>query len=225
MATLGQDIPDIEITIPEEEADRIEVVEVGDEIEVAVLKKVSGADFKSEDLADKAESGKTTTFKGKKVADSSVTSKSQKGEESTVAFNTTKLNNIEIEGKGKGAAVVKVKTGLFNNSSIKFNKKSADSIQFNNRVEVRNATIDGGRGADSITFKENTVIKGTNEITLGQGADVLELPADKKGNGKIVITDLANNDTIKIGNDSFSGRAILNGEVELPKYIEIQGLD
>ena len=34
MATLGQDIPDIEITVPEEVADSIEVVEFDDGIEV-----------------------------------------------------------------------------------------------------------------------------------------------------------------------------------------------
>tara|TARA_B100001093_G_C26585340_1_gene909126 strand:- start:78 stop:734 length:657 start_codon:yes stop_codon:yes gene_type:complete len=218
MATLGQDIPDIEITIPDSQVDRVEVVEIGDALEVAVLKKVS-------DLNAKVESDRTTAVVGKKVAKSSVTSKAKAGDESTVAFNTTKVNKTEIVVKGQGNGVVNVNTGRFNNSSIKFNKKSADSVSFNNGVEVRNATIDGGRGADTITFKENSVIKGSNEITLGQGADVLELPANKQGKGKIVVTDLSNNDTIKIGDESFSGRAVLDGDVELPSYIEIQGLD
>jgi len=220
MATLGT--PDIEIKVPEDQLDRIDFVEVGDPespvLEVAVLKKV-------EDVEVTAQTGTTTAVVGKKFAESSVTAKSEKGDETTVAFNTTKVNKTEIEVKGKGAGVVNVNSGRFNNSSIKFNKKSADSVQFNNGVEVRNATVDAGRGADTITFKENSIIKGTNEITLGQGKDVLELPANKKGKGKIVVTDLANNDTIKIGDDSFSGKDILNGDVELPKYIQIEGLD
>ena len=220
MATLGT--PDIEIKVPEDQLDRIDFVEVGDPespvLEVAVLKKV-------EDVEVTAQTGTTTAVVGKKFAESSVTAKSKKGDETTVAFNTTKVNKTEIEVKGKGAGVVNVNSGRFNNSSIKFNKKSADSVQFNNGVEVRNATVDAGRGADTITFKENSIIKGTNEITLGQGKDVLELPANKKGKGKIVVTDLANNDTIKIGDDSFSGKDILNGDVDLPKYIQIQGLD
>ena len=218
MATLGQDIPDIEITIPGDQTDRVEVVEIGDGLEVAVLKRVS-------DLNVESDSGTTTAVVGKKVAESSVTSKALKGDESTVAFNTTKVNKTEIVVKGQGAGVVSVNTGRFNNSGIKFNKKSDDSVSFNNGVEVRNATIDGGRGADTITFKENSVIKGTNEITLGQGADVLELPANKQGKGQIVVTDLANNDTIKIGDQSFSGEDILNGNVDLPNYIKIEGLD
>jgi len=218
MATLAPEIPDIEITIPDEQADRVEVVEIGDAVEVAVVKKVS-------DLDVQADSGSTTAVVGKKVAESSVTAKSREGDDTTVAFNTTKVNKTEIVVKGKGAGVVNVNTGRFNNSSIKFNKKSADSVQFNNGVEVRNASISAGKGADTITFKENSVIKGTNEITLGKGKDVLELPATKKGNGTIVVTDLSNKDTIKIGDESFSGKDILKGDVDLPNYIKIEGLD
>jgi len=218
MATLAPEIPDIEITIPDDQADRVEVVEIGDALEVAVLKKVS-------DLDVKADSGTTTAVVGKKVAESSVTSKAKKGDESTVAFNTTKVNKTEIVVKGKGAGVVNVNTGRFNNSSIKFNKKCADSVQVNNGVELPNATVEGGRGAATMTFKENSIIKGTNEITLGQGKDVLELPANKKGKGKIVVTDLADNHTKKIGDDSFTGKDILNGDVELPNYTKIEGLD
>ena len=218
MATLAPEIPDIEITIPDEQADRVEVVEIGDAVEVAVVKKVA-------DLDVQADSGSTTAVVGKKVAESSVTAKSREGDDTTVAFNTTKVNKTEIVVKGKGAGVVNVNTGRFNNSSIKFNKKSADSVQFNNGVEVRNASISAGKGADTITFKENSVIKGTNEITLGKGKDVLELPATKKGNGTIVVTDLSNKDTIKIGDESFSGKDILNGDVDLPNYIKIEGLD
>ncbi len=218
MATLGQDIPDIEVTLPEEAADSIEIVELDSGIEVAVTKKVS-------DVKVTSETGSTTAVVGKKVATSTFTAKTEKGDSSTVAFNTTKINESDIVVKGKGDGVVNVNTGRFNNSSVTFKKKSADSVQFNNGVEVRNASIDGGKGADTITFKENSIIKGRNEITLGKGRDVLELPANKIGKGSIVVTDLSKKDTIKIGDDSFSGKDILNGEVELPSYIEIQGLD
>ena len=218
MATLGQDIPDIEITIPEEIVDRVEIVEVGDAVEVAVTSQVS-------DLKVTAETGTTTAVVGKQVSDSSFSAKAAKGDSSTVAFETTKVQDTNIVVKGKGDGVVNVNTGRFNGNSIEFKKKSADSVQFNDGVEVRNATIDGGKGADTITFKENTVVKGTNEITLGKGKDVLELPANKSGKGSIVVTDLSKKDTIKIGDESFKGKDILNGNVELPNYIEIQGLD
>ena len=69
---------------------------------------------------------------------------------------------------------------------------------------------------------ENSVIRGTNEITLGPGRDVLELPAKKRGKGTIVVTDLASNDTIKIGDQSFSGRDILKGKMNLPKYVQLK---
>jgi len=216
MATLG--LPDIfvdpPLALPEPPCDPIEVVEINNAIEIIVCRKVS-------DIHVSGDSGTTTAVVGKKVSDSSFTAKAEKGDESTIAFNTTKVNKSEIVVKGKGSGVVNVNTGRFNNSSINFNKKSADSIRFNNGVEVRNVTVDASRGADTITFKENAIIKGRNEITLGQGKDVLELPASKKGKGKIVVTDLADNDTIKIGDESFSGKDILNGEVDLPKYIQL----
>ena len=218
MATLGQDIPDIEITVPEEIADRVEIVEIGDAIEVAVTAQVS-------DLNVTAQTGSTTAVVGKQVSDSTFSAKAEKGDSSSVVFETTKVQDTNIVVKGKGDGVVNVNTGRFNNNSIEFKKKSADSVQFNNGVEVRNATIDGGKGADTITFKENTVIKGTNEITLGKGKDVLELPANKSGKGSIVVTDLSKKDSIKIGDETFKGKDILNGNVELPNYIEIQGLD
>ena len=218
MATLGQDIPDIEVSVPENAVDRIEVIEVGDAVEVAVTQKVS-------EIKVTSETGSTTAVAGKKVASSVFTAKAEKGDTSTIAFNTTKVNESEIVVKGKGDGVLNVNTGRFNNSSVTFKKKSADSVQFNNGVEVRNATIDGGKGADTITFKENSIIKGTNEITLGKGKDILDLPDNKSGKGSIVVTDLSKKDTVEIGDESIKGKDILSGEVELPSYIEIQGLD
>jgi len=218
MATLAQDIPEFTITVPDELAEKIEVVEVGGAIEVAVLKAVS-------DLDSKSETGTTTAFVGKKIADSSLTAKAKKGDESTIAFNTTKVNTTEIEVKGKGAGTVNFNTGRINNSSIEFKKNSADSVKFNNGVQLRNVTVDAGKGDDTITFKANTKLLGNNEITLGSGADVLEVPTEINGKGKITVTDFSKNDTIKVGDDSFSGRDILNGNVELPNFIEIEGLD
>jgi len=209
--------------VPEDQCDRVDVVEVGDPqnpiVEIAIFKKVTDldCDFTSET------SGTRIAIVGKQIADSSITAKAVKGDESVIAFNTTKVNNtdIEVKGKGKGARVVNVNTGRFNNSHILFNKKSADYVQFNNGVEVRNVTVDAGRGADIIHFKENSFIKGTNVIYLGKGKDILQLPANKKGKGTINVTDLMHNDTIIIGDESFSGKDINKGEVYLPGYIVI----
>lgn len=216
MATLGNE--EISVVVPEEFEGRVDFIETELGGEIVVAKKV-------EDLKVKAETGTTSAMVGKKVADSKVTGKAEKGDITKVVFQTTKVNDNDITVKGKGAGDIQVNTGRFNNSSITFKKKSNDSVEFNNGVEVRNATIDGGKGADTITFKENAAIKGTNEITLGQGRDVLELPANKTGKGSIVVTDLQNKDTIKIGDESFSGKDILDGNVELPDYITIQAMD
>ena len=235
---LDIEVPDIEIDIcqipipppdpgcsscvPEDQCDRVDVVEVGDPqnpiVEIAIFKKVTDldCDFTSET------SGTDIVFVGKQIADSSFTAKAVKGDESVIAFNTTKVNNTDIEVKGKGDCVVNVNTGHFNNSSIFFNKKSADYVQFNNGVEVRNVTVNAGKGADIITFKENSFIKGTNVVNLGKGKDILQLPANKKGKGKISVQDLKDNDTIIIGDESFSGKDINKGEVVLPGYIVIR---
>ena len=218
MATLAPDIPEITITVPDDIAERIEVVELDGGIEVAVKQEVSG-------LNSKSDTGTTTAVVGKKVADSSFTAKAKKGDESTIGFTTTKVNKSEITVKGKGAGTVNFNTGRINNSSIEFKRNSEDSVNFNSGVQLRNVTVNAGKGDDTITFKANTKILGSNEITLGAGADVLEVPAEINGKGKIVVTDLAKNDTIKVGDESFSGRDILKGEVELPKFIEIEGLD
>ena len=82
-------------------------------------------------------------------------------------------------------------------------------------------TVDAGEGADIITFKEYCGIKCTNVISLGKGKDILQLPAKKKGKGTINVTNLMNNDTIIIGDESFSGKDINKGEVYLPGYIVI----
>ena len=216
MATLGNE--EISVVVSEEFEGRVDFIETELGGEIVVAKKV-------EDLKVKFETGTTSAIVSKKVADSKVTGKAEKGDITKVVFQTTKVNDTDTTVKGKGAGDIQVNTGRFNNSSITFKKKSNDSVEFNNGVEVRNATIDGGKGADTITFKENAAIKGTNEITLGQGRDVLELPANKTGKGSIVVTDLQNKDTIKIGDESFSGRDILDGNVELPDYITIQAMD
>ena len=201
--------------VPVDQCDRVEVINTPGILEVLVLKEVSNLDLV-------ADSDIITGIAGKKVADSVVTAKSFKGDRTLVALHTTKFNTSDIIFKGFGDKFVDVMTGCFNNNSITFNKKSSDFVEFQVDVEVRNATINAGRGADTIIFKENSVIKGTNEITLGQGKDVLELPANKKGKGKIDIIDLAGNDTIKIGDQSFSGRDILKGKTDLPKYVQLK---
>ena len=207
------------VLVPEELEDRVEVVELEEgAAEISVTKQVSG-------LEVTADTGSTTAIAGKKVEESTVKAKAEKGDVTSVVFQTTKVDNADITVKGKGAGEVKVNTGRFNNSSITFKKKSSDSVEFNNGVEVRNVTIDGAKRSDTITFRENAAIKGTNEVFLGKGKDVLELPAENSGNGSIVVKDLKKGDTIKIGETEFKGRDILNGEVDLPNYITIEGMD
>ena len=219
MATLAPEIPDIEITVPDELADRIDVVEVGDAVEVAVLKKIS-------DLNSKSETGTTTAFAGNSIIDSSLQTRSEKGDSSAMTFNNKKINRTEIEVKGRGDAILNVNTGRIANSNIKFNRSGNDSIKFANGVEVKNVTVDAGKGADTITFRERSIIKGTNVVTLGNGKDVLVLPVDKNGGGEIRVTDLSDNDTIKIGDNTYSGKDILAGKIDdLPDYLVIEGLD
>lgn len=207
------------VIVPEELEDRVDVVELEEGVsEIAVTQQVSGLELSSE-------TGSTTAIAGRKVSESTVKAKAEKEDTTSIVFQTTKVDGSDITVRGKGAGDVKVNTGRFNNSSITFKKKSNDSVEFNNGVEVRNVSIDGGKRADTITFRENAAIKGVNEITLGKGADLLELPEDNSANGSIVVKDLKKGDTIKVGDTEYSGRDILNGEVDLPSYITIEGMD
>jgi len=152
-----------------------------------------------------------------------LTVKHFKGNDRTVVgLATTKLNTTDIIFKGSGDGILDVITGRFDNNSITFKKKADNLVVFGAEAVIDNATINAGGGIDTITFMENPVIRGTNEITLGPGKDVLELPANKRGKGKIVVTDLTGNDTIKIGDQSFSGRDILKGRINLPKYVQLK---
>ena len=203
--------------IPEGLCDHVEIFE-DDELLFSfnIIKEISNADFI-------ANSGQTLEILGKKVADSSVTARSFRGDrDAIIGLATTQFNTTDIVFKGSGDGLLAVIAGRFNDNSITFKKKSADLVVFDDDVLINNATINAGGGTDTITFMENSVIRGTNEITFGPGKDVLELPANKRGNGKIVVTDLAGNDTIKIGEQSFSGRDILKGKIDLPKYVQLK---
>ena len=80
----------------------------------------------------------------------------------------------------------------------------------------------GGRGADTITFKENAAIKGKNEFFLGKGKDVLKLPGNKESNGSVVIKGLQGFDKAKVGNEIHKGQDIIDGKVTLPDYINFE---
>ena len=170
--------------IPDGLCDHINVIMDRDyAFEFVVLKEISDLDLK-------VDSSRGIGIGGKKVADSSVTIKSLKGDEhkAVVATYTKKFNANNIIFKGSGDGIVDVITGRFNNNSITFKKKSADLVMFNDDAIINTSTINAGGGTDTITFMENSVIRGINEITLGPGKDVLELPANKRGKGKIIVT-------------------------------------
>jgi len=207
--------------IPEGLCDHVDVwVDNYFDFGIEVLKEISDAELKFH-------SGQVD-FKihGKKITDSSLNVKTTKGYDRTIVYlATTKFNTSDIifKGPSDGDAVLDVITGRFDNNSITFQKKKSDNlVVFEDDVLINNATINTGGGTDMITFMENSVIRGINEITLGPGRDILELPANMRGKGKIVVTDLSSNDTIKIGDQSFRGKGILKGKMNLPEYIQLK---
>ena len=142
---------------------------------------ISSADF-TELLFDGKASGAEVTLNGdtsveaKKISDSTFTVDSGK-----TVFQTTKLNNVEVVAEPGSTLDAKVNKGV-----------------------VKNAKFTGNDGDDTVKFGGNTKIKDKVVVDLGEGANTTIINGKIVGDGKLVIKNFDDDDTIIFNGDTYS---------------------
>ena len=187
---------------------------------IAVGAAVSGLTFSME-------GGENVLVTGKKVSDSNFTFKdaetsipiagSKVGDESLLALQNKKNDNVDIKAEDKIALDVRIDS--------KFTNSSVDSGAKKDKVEItgdalKKSSFDLGKGKDTFRIK-GTKIKGTNTVDLGKGKDKLVIgegvTAAKKG--KLFIENMGKKDSVKVGGETFTKKDIKNGDA--PGFIEL----
>ena len=177
------------------------------------------------DAAITVESGSTASIAGdKKVKNSEVEAVVEAGETVAISFDTRNVKGSTIRVKGEGAGDVSFEGDTrVKGTKIKFKADSADSVSFADGTLVKNVKVKMGGGDDTITFGD-VKLAGKNVVKLGDGNDTLEISSDTKikNNGRIVVKDFEEGDTVKIHGESFTGAEIASND--LPAFLVIRGL-
>ena len=150
---------------------------------------------------------------GKKLSDSTVSVQAEKGESTTVSIETTFFKNGTIVNEGSGSLEVNLNTGKVKNLTIDAgNKKRNDSITIADDVKLIKASMEMGKGNDTVRFGADTEFKGKSTLDLGKGGkDAVILESADGANGKLTITNVGRKDTITVGDETFKGKDIANG--------------
>ena len=199
-----------DVVIPEGvSSDQVDVV-VTDEgdTKVAVNKT-------TEDLVIAAKG--STSVSGERVVDAEINVSTSKSETANIVLETSSAKNATISNEGKGALEVEVNTGTVRNLTIDAgNKKRADLVSFKDAVKLTRATMDMGKGNDTVRFGKDVTFKGKTNIDLGKdGNDSIVIEADSIGKGKLKVTNFTKKDTITVGDETFTYKDIKNG-AEVP---------
>ena len=209
MATLGTET--IEVVLPEGVSENAVTVETGPEGNnlIVITENVAGLEI----TATSGDTGVT----GKRVEESTVSATPEKGESANVVVETTVFKGNTITNEGKGALEVNVNTGKFKNSTIDAgNKKRADLVRFKDDAKVIKSTVNLGKGNDTVRFGKGVTFKGKTTVDLGKGGkDAIVIEADAVKGGKLVVTSFSKQDTITVGDETFTYKDIKNG-AEIP---------
>ena len=175
---------------------------------VAIKQNVSGLDI---------EATGDTAITGKRVSDSEVNVTAKKGETTNIVFETTVVKDTTISNEGKGALEVNLNTGKVKNLTIDAgNKKRDDLVRVKDDVKLSKATMDMGKGDDTVRFGKGVTFKGRSTVDLGKGGkDALVIEADGVAPGKLIVTSFSKQDSITVGDETFTYKDIKNG-AEIP---------
>ena len=189
--------------------DSVEVV-AGEDGGTAVAIKKNTSDLNIEAAGD-------TAITGKRVSDSEVNVTAAKGESTNIVFETTVVKDTTITNEGKGALEVNLNTGKVKNLTIDAgNKKRDDLVRVKDDVKLSKATMDMGKGDDTVRFGKGVTFKGKSTVDLGKGGtDAIVIEADGVKPGKLIVTSFSKKDTITVGDETFSKKDIKNG-AEIP---------
>ena len=194
---------DIEIFLPDDAEDKIEVVELESGTEVAIE-----APVKEVTVSVSGDS----VLAGKPVSESTVTVEASSNNETVTLdldINSFTKSDVVVE---KGAAEINVNVGTFKKSTVATGKKS-DSVTFGNQTTVKKATVELGKGSDTVTFKSGTKFKGKSTIDLGKGGkDSVIIEGDAK---KLTVDNFSRKDSISVAGEMFNYKDIKLG-AEVP---------
>ena len=83
------------------------------------------------------------------------------------------------------------------------------TVTFGNQTTVNKATVELGKGSDTVTFKSGTKFKGKTTIDLGKGgADSVIIEGDAK---KLTVDNFSRKDSISVAGETFDYKDIKNG--------------
>lgn len=209
MATLGAE--NIQVVLPDgvsEDAISITSGEEGNSIIVAT-ENVSGLEITA--------SGEVTALTGKKFTDTKVSVEGSRGDTTNVVIENTVFKDGTIANEGKGSIEVNLNTGKIKGLTIDAgNKKRDDLVRVKDDVKLIKATMDMGKGNDTVRFGKNMTFKGKSTLDLGKGGkDAVILEADNGSKNKLTITNVTKKDTITVGDETFTGKEIAKG-AEVP---------
>ena len=175
---------------------------------VSIKKNVSGLDI---------EATGDTAITGKRVSDSEVNVTAAKGESTNIVLETTVVKDTTITNEGKGALEVNLNTGKVKNLTIDAgNKKRDDLVRVKDDVKLIKSTMDMGKGDDTVRFGKGVTFKGRSTVDLGKGGkDALVIEADGVAPGKLIVTSFSKQDSITVGDETFTYKDIKNG-AEIP---------
>ena len=154
-----------------------------------------------------------TKVTGKSLIEPSVNvNNSKKSESSNVVIETSVFNKGTIVNDGKGSLEVNINTGKFKKSTIDAgNKKRDDVVRFKDEAKLIKATVEMGKGNDTVRFGKGASFKGKSTVDLGKGKDAIVIEADAIKGGKLVVTSFSKKDTITVGEETFTYKDIKNG--------------
>ena len=151
---------DIEVILPEDSQDKIEIVELDIGTELAIESPIEEIEI--------SVSGNSVLV-GEPISGSTVTVDASSNKETV----TLDLNNSGFEKSDvvvqKGAAEINVNVGTFKKSTVATGKKS-DSVTFGNQTTVDKSTMELGKGSDAVTFGDQTTVD-TTTMVMGTGSD------------------------------------------------------
>jgi hypothetical protein len=152
-----------------------------------------------------------TGFSGETLSKSEVNVETKKGATTTVSVSSNFLET-NIQNEGKGSLQVNVVGSSFKKGKV-IGGKQSDNVSFDGNSSVLKATVNLGKGNDTITFAKGSQVKGRNSIDLGKGGkDSVVIEDLNNIKGKVIIRNFGKKDTVTVNGKTYnySEREALN---------------
>merc|ERR1711871_746354 len=204
----------LDLLVPEEQAGRIDVVELnfdlGDGPVPVTQVAIGGA---VSDVTTKVKDGSDAVFAGKAQRNSKVTFKKSKTSDSSSILRLENTLNEELSLQAKKGTTVSlnIAEGKFRRSDYTSGKgKQDDSVNVGSSATLINSEFKLRKGDDNFTLQGGSKLKKNNTVDLGKGGtDTVNIGDNIKGKGKLIIENMdGKRDTLNYGGQSFTRKDI-----------------